>query len=114
MTPVNFISFILALVFIDARNSMHRYRAHHHRSAKGPCPLPSWLHPVIYHKESHVHVVETRDGYYHTKQKKLFEMEAEEAFRMRKTTIATVGAVVVALSAGGWYVVGEVFHRLGA
>lgn len=110
MTAINFVSFLVALIFIDMRNSMSRSHCH---SKGSTCPLPAWLHAVLFHRQPCPAPRYTDEQFYHSKQKKLFKMEAEEAFRVRKATIVAMGAVAVGASASGYYVVGWIVRSWG-
>lgn len=111
MTPVNFVAFLLSLCLVDWRLRARREHIHRHRQSR----LPDWLHRLIYRPQPYSQVGggaaaaapgEVREPfYYHTKQKKLLKMEADEAFRMRRPAIAALSVVVVALGWTAWRVV---------
>ncbi|ATY63220.1 hypothetical protein CCM_06677 [Cordyceps militaris CM01] len=98
MTPINFVSFLVSLVLVD----IHYTRRRLHTHAESPSRLPSWLHDLLYRRHpyedlrgqsSEIH----EPWYYHSKQKKLMRMEAEDAFRLRGTVLV---GLAVALAAG--------------
>ncbi len=95
MTPVNFVSFLVSLVLVD----IHYTRLRMHTHAESRSRLPNWLHNLLYRKHPYEYMRQKKNGshepwYYHSKQKKLMKMEAEDAFRLRGTVL--VGLAVVA------------------
>ncbi|KAJ4151329.1 hypothetical protein LMH87_012035 [Akanthomyces muscarius] len=95
MTPLNFASFLVSLILVDIYYS--RLRMHTHAESRSR--LPNWLHDLLYQKDPYEDVRQKPGGvhepwYYHSKQKKLMKMEAEDAFRLRSTVL--VGLAVVA------------------
>ncbi|KAH6895105.1 hypothetical protein B0T10DRAFT_557344 [Thelonectria olida] len=97
MTPVNLTVFLLSLVIVDLRYSLARAE---NASGRGVWPwLPVWLRRVVLSLRR-----EKPYGgstYYHSKQKKLMKMEADEAFQLHGlvlaalVVLAVVSAVVV-------------------
>jgi hypothetical protein len=65
MTPLNCIAFLLSLYWVDWQNQARREHSHRGRQSR----LPTWLHCLIYTPQP-----------YHTNQKKLWKMEADDAF----------------------------------
>ncbi|KAK3397732.1 hypothetical protein B0T20DRAFT_355588 [Sordaria brevicollis] len=108
MTPIIFVSFILSLAIVDLKYSMHR--SHYHAESR-PSRLPPWLHRIVYKYRPYQYTavdengkpVEDKDGYYHSKQRKLMAMEADDAFQMRG--IVVVGLVLTSFMAvwGVWW-----------
>jgi len=118
-TPLYFISFLISLALVDLRNTARR--AHYH-GEQNPPRVPSWLHRAIFYQPSRSTTTDrnssgvspgqrlkdeaparkrrvTRGGldddYYHSHQRKLLRMEAEEAFEMRRWVM--IGLIVISL-----------------
>lgn len=111
MTPVNFITFILSLVLIDLRYSLQRRQTH----SASRSWLPTWLHALIYrpyeNERSKMTHAPHGQWHYHTKQKKLFKMEADEAFKFRNTMLFVLGVASLGGLAGLWYTMGYIAQR---
>lgn len=112
MTPVIFVSFLVSLVFVDFKYSL--MRSHNHSEATSR--MPRWLHTLLYREAPYQYVRVDRskpdtptagnDGarwHYHTKQRKLMKMEAEDAFRMRGSVLVVLGLLAVAVSCVAWH-----------
>ncbi|KAK2040531.1 hypothetical protein LZ31DRAFT_40846 [Colletotrichum somersetense] len=109
-TPIIFVSFLLSLAWVDIRYTIKRSRNH----SQGGW-MPSWLHNVVY-RSSPYHYVQVRDQknpkptgekeewYYHSKQKKLMRMEADDAFQMRGYVLAVLALVSLTVFWGVWLV----------
>lgn len=139
MTPVIFISFLLSLAFVDLRYSALRRHFH----ADGRQRLPGWLHRIIYRYRPYRYAVvvdgdgrpvtpgspaspgsgtspsgtaREADDYYHSMQRKLIKMEAEEAFEMRGMVIWALGFIGLAVMWATWKVAswgaGVIYYRL--
>ena len=120
MTPLLFTSFLLSLLLVDLRNSA--LRAHYHAANKTCRLLPRWLHRLVYRYRPYRYdaagaagspgspgsprSVGEQEDYYHSKQRKLMRMEAEEAFEIR-------GGVVVALVVVGFGVLWVTWRVVG-
>ncbi len=120
MTPLLFTSFLISLLLVDIRNSA--LRAHYHAAGQPSRLLPRWLHRLVYRYRPYRYdaagavgspgspvspgSAEGREDYYHSKQRKLMRMEAEEAFEIR-------GGVVVALVVVGLGVLWVVWRVVG-
>ena len=91
MTPLLFTSFLFSLLLVDLRYSA--LRAHYHADGQSQ-RLPRWLHRIVYRYRPYRYGDGPDgaggDGHYHSNQRKLMRMEAEEAFELR-------GGVLVAL-----------------
>ncbi|KAF7559598.1 hypothetical protein G7046_g4568 [Stylonectria norvegica] len=102
MTPLNFTIFLVSLLLVDARYTL--LRAHGHPSSTSR--LPVWLQQLLYRPTPYQTVGqgETRQDehgrwHYHSKQKKLMRMEADEAFQLRNTVMLLMGAAGAVLVA---------------
>lgn len=101
MTPIHFTTFVVSLIIIDWWYTLLRSYTHSH---SGTSRLPGWLHGLIYQEQPYAYGRADRDGdrawHYHSKQKSLMRMEAEEAFRFRKTVLVgmAVGGVLTVAS----------------
>jgi len=104
MTPVIFISFLFSLAFIDFKYSVRR--SHFHAESR-PGRLPHFLHRIMYRYQGYQYAAadqgssdsQSAESHYHSKQRKLMRMEATEAFEVRRTVVALLGAVALC---GAW------------
>ncbi|KAL2269935.1 hypothetical protein VTJ83DRAFT_2119 [Remersonia thermophila] len=125
MTPVIFVTFLVSLALVDLRYSV--LRAHYHPDDQPHGRMPAWLHRIIYRYRPYRYqnvndkgrpVGKTpaspssppwsgRQGedYYHSKQRKLMKMEAEEAFEMRGTVVVVLGVVSLTVAWAAWKMV---------
>ncbi|KAH6845198.1 hypothetical protein B0I37DRAFT_178725 [Chaetomium sp. MPI-CAGE-AT-0009] len=132
MTPLLFTTFLISLALVDLRHSA--LRAHYHADnnnnnadgTSGASRLPPWLHRIIYRYRPYRYGVGDAagrpaspgdsgdsgkggdgdgEGYYHSKQRELMRMEAEEAFEMRGVVVVVLGLVSVAVGWAVWKVV---------
>lgn len=110
MTPLNFVTFLFSLVLIDLRYTLMRS---HNRSG-GPSRLPDWLYAIIYREQPYESRPRRGAGrkaknkneeqwHYHTMQKKLLKMEADEAFRFRNSFILLLGLAAAGGAVGSVY-----------
>ncbi|KAK8095780.1 hypothetical protein PG999_013802 [Apiospora kogelbergensis] len=104
MTPINLISFILGLWLVDLKYWYQREHGRPHAAASSSWYAPAWFwkprrrQPYDWVGGAGPTPVRKQNNdrfYYHTKQKKLMRMEADEALRLRNGVI--VGMVLVAL-----------------
>ncbi|CAM1507366.1 Fc.00g070070.m01.CDS01 [Cosmosporella sp. VM-42] len=105
MTPVNFVVFLVSLLLVDLRYTMRRAYGHPDVGSR----LPTWLHQLVFRPQPYQNgrqssKDEDKHGrwYYHSKQKKLMKMEANEAFQLRNTVLLMLG-IVAAAAAGVFY-----------
>ena len=114
MTPLVFVSFLASLAWVDFRYSLMRSHSH----SEDPSRLPRWLHRAVYREAPYKYVkVDTTkpsappasdEGvrwYYHSKQRKLMRMEADDAFQIRSTVLVVLGLLAVAATWALWWVV---------
>lgn len=111
MTPVNFVAFLFSLFLVDLRYSLRRSHTH----SEPPRRLPSWLHSLVYRSHPYggdrVRAGAGDQWHYHSKQRKLLEMEAEEAFQFRNAMLVLLGVVAIGAATGVWYLVIRVFQH---
>jgi hypothetical protein len=88
MTPINFTAFIVSLLIVDVRHSLQRSDTYNHSF------YSRW--------------------FYHSNQKQLMKMEADEAFRLRKSALILIASVMVVLVASIGYMTTRLVHRLFA
>jgi hypothetical protein len=104
MTPIIFVSFLFSLAWVDFRYSVMRSHSH----SEEPSQLPPWLHRIAYRQSPYKYakVNATGEGtrwYYHSKQRKLMKMEADDAFQIRETVLVVLGLLAVAATwAASW------------
>ncbi|KAI0200112.1 hypothetical protein F4808DRAFT_430607 [Astrocystis sublimbata] len=140
VTPINFVTFLLSLYFIDTRNRARRYHQHETNERR------PWLHRLLYQRlsspydriEKHQRrssppsVTTTRGletstrnaddaatqpttdaWYYRTKQKKLLKLEAADAFALRDSIIFAMCFLLVSAGWLLWQILGMV-NRLAS
>ena len=109
MTPIIFVSFLISLALVDYQNSVRRSR--YHASSREASLLPNWCHCILYRKLTGRKTPcedllgGPQQKYYHSNQRKLLEMEADEAFEMR-------GSVVLLLGVLAFCSIWGIFHAL--
>lgn len=114
LTPIIFVSFLASLAWVDFCYSL--IRSHNHSDT--PSRMPRWLHQVLYREAPYQYVrVDSRspttspakkDGarwYYHTKQRKLMKMEAEDAFQVRSSVLTVMGLGALLVTWAAWHVI---------
>lgn len=126
MTPVIFVSFLFSLAWVDFRYSIMRSHSH----SEEPSQLPRWLYRITYREAPYKYVKvdatqtkaqagnnEGTRWYYHSKQRKLMKMEADDAFQIRGTVLVALGLLAVAatwaVSCAGWWLWTMARARLG-
>lgn len=113
MTPVIFISFLASLAWVDFRYMLMRSHTHSDATSR----MPRWLHTLLYRDTPYQYVRVDRSKpntptagdqetkwHYHTKQRKLMRMEAEDAFRIRGSVVVILGLLALAASWIAWQV----------
>jgi len=94
MTPINLISFFLALALVDASLAARRavFRSH-------DLPVkPNWLPSFLSAAPAQAHAPES---WYHSKQRELLRFETAEAFRLRDSVLLGIAGVLVVGAVGG-------------
>jgi hypothetical protein len=120
MTPIVLISFLISLAWVDYRYTLMRSHTH---SEDDPSRLPNWLHTLLYRPQPQHYVrvktegegvVEDENGnrfYYHSNQKKLLRMEAEDAFQMRWVVVTLLGSIMAGVVWGAWLLISWGWHK---
>ncbi|KAK0703809.1 hypothetical protein B0T26DRAFT_513884 [Lasiosphaeria miniovina] len=116
MTPVIFVSFLVSLAIVDFRYSVRRSHFHA-EGARRPAWLPQWLHRVIYRYQRYQYVARVDDEreqrppdgaaggqFYHSKQRTLMKMEADEAFEVRSSVLVLLGLASLGVVWAAWRV----------
>src|SRR5690606_25224532 len=88
---------VIALAVIDIYHSVLRTRYHPGTQQHGW--LPGWLSRLIYSYQPHRYddtspVSSRHEGFYHSMQRSLMRLEAEEAFALRSVVLGGVGLVL--------------------
>ncbi|KJZ71207.1 hypothetical protein HIM_09413 [Hirsutella minnesotensis 3608] len=106
MTPVNLVSFLVALAIVDMR--YWRKRPHNH--AEGPGRSPRWL-PVSFRPSSQLSpdAADQETRHYHSYQRQLMRMEADEAFELRGVVVVSLALVLAGTTWAVWYFGGQIF-----
>ncbi|RGP63829.1 hypothetical protein FLONG3_9797 [Fusarium longipes] len=112
MTPINISVFLLSLLLVDFRHTAGRNSFYATGSEQARW-LPRWFLQPYQHIGHSDHDAHGR-WHYHSKQKKLMKMEADEAFQMR-TTVLVLMAVALALATSAvWFVTSSLYHSVAA
>ncbi|KAF4976935.1 hypothetical protein FZEAL_6470 [Fusarium zealandicum] len=118
MTPINITVFLLSLLLVDMRHTLGRIDRYGYsdRQARGS-ESSGWVSRWFGQPYQHIGHTD-RDAYgrwhYHSKQKKLMKMEAEEAFQMRGTVLVLLAVVVVMGTSAAWYLTSRIYHGVVA
>ncbi|KAH7136636.1 hypothetical protein EDB81DRAFT_87887 [Dactylonectria macrodidyma] len=132
MTPVNLIVFLVSLALVDMRYTLARSSNYYDRTGDATSGLlPSWfsrwfppwmsqqLGRLVWSFRGQPYRHDARDApnssgrwYYHSKQKKLIKMEADEAFQMRGIILATLGVLAAAVTMLVYCVARRVYQAL--
>lgn len=114
MTPINFVTFLFSLLLVELHYTIKR--SHNHND--GASRLPAWLHHLLYKPEPYQYVrkgnksPQAGSWFYHSKQKKLMKMEAEEAFAMRNTVLLLLTVLVAAATGASCVFLRWVYYRI--
>lgn len=115
MTPFLFVSFLVSLAWVDFRYSIRRGQTH----AEPRGILPNWLRRILYRRRTYQYLrpvgdqsprpprspaaaAGEDDGYYHSKQRQLMQMETVEAFQIRSVVLVVL-VVLGALTVWGFW-----------
>ena len=106
MTPIILVSFLVSLAWVDFRYSLQRSQNH----PDEPGPLPRWLLRILYRPSSYRYVKVAKTTavrpensnrwFYHSHQKKLMKMEADEAFQIRSVVLLVLAVLLVVATSG--------------
>ncbi|RSL68460.1 hypothetical protein CEP53_002573 [Fusarium sp. AF-6] len=111
MTPINITVFLLSLFLVDLRYTQGRINRYGNGDNSGRSPrwMPRWFtqpYQHIGHTDHDAH----GSWHYHSKQKKLMKMEAEEAFQMRSTVLVLLAVMVALGTSAAWYLTSRLYH----
>lgn len=119
MTPINLTVFLVSLLIVDMRYTKNRVQTYGYTHLDLPWWYPRWVAQYIW-PQPYQHIGRTDKGkktnerwHYHTKQKKLMKMEADEAFEMRSTILVILFAVLAFMTCATWYTGSMVYRWLG-
>ncbi|KAF4462909.1 hypothetical protein FALBO_10270 [Fusarium albosuccineum] len=109
MTPINITVFLFSLLLVDLRYSLGRINLYSDNGGRSSRWIPRWF------AQPYQHIGHTdHDAYggwhYHSKQKKLMKMEAEEAFQMRSTVLVLLAVVGALGTTAAWYLTSRLYH----
>lgn len=117
MTSINFVSFLFSLVIVDLHYSYAR--THSHAEPSGH--LPRWLHHLLFRPQPYETTrVNTPGSYnhhkeqwhYHSNQRGLMAMEANEAFRIRNRVIIVLAVFVAVVGGALWQLAKRLYQRV--
>ncbi|EEU48349.1 uncharacterized protein NECHADRAFT_98627 [Fusarium vanettenii 77-13-4] len=112
MTPINITVFLLSLFLVDLRYTqgrINRYGDGDNGAGRSSRWIPRWFtqpYQHIGHTDHDAH----GSWHYHSKQKKLMKMEAEEAFQMRSHVLVLLAVMVVLGMSAAWYLTSRLYH----
>ncbi|KAH7257466.1 hypothetical protein BKA59DRAFT_451507 [Fusarium tricinctum] len=112
MTPINITVFLLSLLLVDFRHTAGRnnFYGTGNRQSKW---LPRWLLQPYQHIGHTDHDAHGR-WHYHSKQKKLLRMEADEAFQMRSTVLMLMALTLALATIAVWFLSSWLLHGVAA
>ncbi|KAI8683817.1 hypothetical protein NCS57_00046500 [Fusarium keratoplasticum] len=112
MTPINITVFLLSLFLVDLRYTqgrINRYGDGDNGGGRSSRWMPRWFtqpYQHIGHTDHDAH----GSWHYHSKQKKLMKMEADEAFQMRSTVLVLLAVMVALGTSAAWYLTSRLYH----
>ncbi|KAI8724785.1 hypothetical protein NCS52_00048200 [Fusarium sp. LHS14.1] len=112
MTPINITVFLLSLFLVDLRYTqgrINRYGDGDNGAGRSSRWIARWFsqpYQHIGHTDHDAH----GSWHYHSKQKKLMKMEAEEAFQMRSHVLVLLAVMVVLGMSAAWYLTSRLYH----
>ncbi|RGP72809.1 hypothetical protein FSPOR_2556 [Fusarium sporotrichioides] len=112
MTPINLTVFLLSLLLVDFRHTAGRNNFYAAGSQQTRW-IPRWLlqpYQHIGHNDDDAH----GRWHYHSKQKKLMKMEADEAFQMRSTVLVFMAVALALATSAVWLVTSSLYHSVAA
>ncbi|KAF5020711.1 hypothetical protein F66182_7273 [Fusarium sp. NRRL 66182] len=112
MTPINITVFLLSLLLVDFRHTADRNNFYGTGSQRAKW-IPRWVLQPYQHIGHTDHDAHGR-WHYHSKQKKLMKMEADEAFQMRSTVLALMAVVIALATSAAWFVTTRLYHGIVA
>ncbi|KAF5663969.1 hypothetical protein FHETE_7276 [Fusarium heterosporum] len=112
MTPVNITVFLFSLLLVDFRYTAGRNNFYDTGTRQSRW-IPRWLLQPYQHIGHADHDAHGR-WHYHSKQKKLMRMEADEAFQMRSTVLVFMALTLALATTAVWFLTSRLFHSVAA
>ncbi|KAF4999536.1 hypothetical protein FGRMN_2405 [Fusarium graminum] len=112
MTPINITVFLFSLLLVDFRHTAGRNNFYDTGTRQSRW-IPRWLLQPYQHIGHTDHDAHGR-WHYHSKQKKLMRMEADEAFQMRSTVLVFMALTLVLATTAVWFLTSRLFHSVAA
>ncbi|RKK86463.1 hypothetical protein BFJ71_g13784 [Fusarium oxysporum] len=112
MTPVNITVFLFSLLLVDFRHTAGRnnFYGTGNRQAKW---VPRWFLQPYQHIGHSDHDAHGR-WHYHSKQKKLMKMEADEAFQMRSTMLVFMAVALALATSAVWFLTSRLYYGVAS
>ncbi|KAF9765676.1 hypothetical protein IL306_002009 [Fusarium sp. DS 682] len=112
MTPINITVFLFSLLLVDLRHTAGRnsFYGPGNQQAKW---VPRWLLQPYQHIGHTDHDAHGR-WHYHSKQKKLMKMEADEAFRMRSTMLVFLAVALALATSAVWFLTSRLYYGVSS
>lgn len=119
MTPINLTVFLLSLILVDMNYTKNRINTYGYTHSDLPWFYPRWVARYVW-PQPYQHVGGGAKGskanerwHYHSKQKKLLKLEADEAFQMRSTILVLLSVVAALATSAVWFIASKAFYWLG-
>ncbi|KAF4445073.1 hypothetical protein F53441_10997 [Fusarium austroafricanum] len=112
MTPINITVFLFSLLLVDLRHTAGRnnFYGTGYRQANW---VPRWLLQPYQHIGHADHDAHGR-WHYHSKQKSLMKMEADEAFQMRTPMLVFMAVALALATSALWFLTIRLYHGVAA
>ncbi|KAF5655994.1 hypothetical protein F25303_179 [Fusarium sp. NRRL 25303] len=110
MTPVNITVFLFSLLLVDFRHTASRNDFYGTGNSQAKW-VPRWfLQPYqhIGHRDHDAHGC----WHYHSKQKKLMKMEADEAFQMRSYMLMFMAVALALAASAAWFLTSRLYYSV--
>lgn len=112
MTPINITVFLVSLLLVDFRHTAGRNNFYATGSEQARW-MPQWLLQPYHHIGHKDHDAHGR-WHYHSNQKKLMKMEADEAFQMRSTVLLFLAVALALATSAVWLLTRSLYHGVAA
>ncbi|KAF4961947.1 hypothetical protein FSARC_9938 [Fusarium sarcochroum] len=112
MTPVNITVFLLSLLLVDFRHTAGRNNFYGTGNQQSKW-VPRWLLQPYQHIGHDDHDAHGR-WHYHSKQKKLMKMEADEAFQMHSTVLVFLAVALGVATSAVWFLTNRLYYGVAA
>ncbi|KAF4488041.1 hypothetical protein FAGAP_11112 [Fusarium agapanthi] len=112
MTPVNITVFLFSLLLVDFRHTAGRNNFYGTGNWQAKW-VPRWFLQPYQHIGHRDHDAHGR-WHYHSKQKQLMKMEADEAFQMRSTMLMFMAVALALATSAAWFLTSRLYYSLAS